>query len=319
MKKLICVLLVLTLALPALALAEGSLIRIGVVCPDPAASSYWETSMRDMETTFTAENSYDAKFVRADIPGLALDLINGGAQYLLICPVGTQEWEPVLETANNRGVTVFLYDRTAGIDPELYTAAVVNDYAAQGELAVSWLESLGLERCDILYLAETPGTTEHDERSFALAAKCSLDDGWNIVAASSGMQGREEVFRLVDGTVRMEIGFNVVYAESDRLAKWAVEALDEYGIPHGTADGAAVVVSFGCDRQAMRELQAGGRNFEVQSSPFQASLIDLMIKTLEGGGSLDFLDEQKRLVSLPTGFDALYVTEDDVETYGLGE
>ena len=44
-----------------------------------------------------------------------------------------------------------------------------------------------------------------------------------------------------------------------------------------------------------------------------------MIKTLEDGGEIEGLNDAKQIISVEKGFDARTITEDDINTYGLGD
>ena len=44
-----------------------------------------------------------------------------------------------------------------------------------------------------------------------------------------------------------------------------------------------------------------------------------MIQTLEAGGTIEGLNENKQIISVEKGFDAREITEEDILTYGLGE
>ena len=98
------------------------------------------------------------------------------------------------------------------------------------------------------------------------------------------------------------------------MAKGAVAALDAAGITHGV-DKDVIVMGFDCNKWALRELLAGNWNYNGQCSPFQASVIDGMIKTLESGGKLS----SKKVISEEKGFDARTITQKDIDTYGLGD
>jgi simple sugar transport system substrate-binding protein len=102
------------------------------------------------------------------------------------------------------------------------------------------------------------------------------------------------------------------------MANGAVEALDAKGITHGV-DGDVVIMGFDCNKWALRKLLAGEWNYDGQCSPFQASVIDGMIKTLEAGGEIEGLNELKQIINEEKGFDARTITEEDIATYGLGE
>jgi simple sugar transport system substrate-binding protein len=120
--------------------------------------------------------------------------------------------------------------------------------------------------------------------------------------------------QIVESVINSGEKFNVIYAENDGMAKGAVAALDEAGITHGV-DKDVIIMGFDCNKWALRELLAGNWNYDGQCSPFQASVIDGMIKDLEAGKTLP----QKKVISEEKGFDARTITQADIDTYGLGD
>ena len=94
------------------------------------------------------------------------------------------------------------------------------------------------------------------------------------------------------------------------MAKGAVAALDEAGITHGV-NGKVIVMGFDCNKWALRELLAGNWNYDGQCSPFQAAVIENMIKT----GKVP----SKKIINEEKGFDAKTITQADIDTYGLGD
>ena len=108
---------------------------------------------------------------------------------------------------------------------------------------------------------------------------------------------------------RMGITYSF-YAENDGMAKGAVAALDEAGITHGV-NGKVKVMGFDCNKWALRELLAGNWDYDGQCSPFQAAVIEQMIKT----GNVP----SKKVISEEKGFDAKALTQADIDKYGLGD
>jgi simple sugar transport system substrate-binding protein len=106
--------------------------------------------------------------------------------------------------------------------------------------------------------------------------------------------------------------FNVIYAENDDMAKGAVAALDAAGISHGVGKD-VIIMGFDCNKWALEELLAQNWNYDGQCNPFQASYIDEIIKTIQGGGS----PAQKTVIMTEKGFDASTITQDDVNNYGI--
>ena len=134
------------------------------------------------------------------------------------------------------------------------------------------------------------------------------------VAQQTATWDEAEAKKIVESVINSKQKFNVIYAENDGMAKGAVAALDEAGITHGVK-GDVVVMGFDCNRWALRELLAGNWNYDGQCSPFQAAVIDTMIKKIEAGGTIT----QKKVISEEKGFDAKTITQADIDKYGLGE
>ena len=323
MKKILALVLALAMLLSVTAaMADG--IKVGIINLDPAESGYREANVKDMKDTFTAENGYDASFVTAPTGDKQLDAARGfiadGVKYILVSAADADGWDEVLQEAKDAGIGVFLFDRMVNADPSLYTAAVVSDMNKEGETAVAWLESLGLEQYKILHIKGQLGSAAQLGRSGALEAKCEAEENWTIVREGTGGDSwdPEEARKIAQAAIDAGEEFNVIYAENDGMANGAVEALDGKGITHGV-NGDVVVMGFDCNKWALRKLLAGEWNYDGQCSPFQAKLIDEMIKKLEAGGAIEGLNELGQIINEEKGFDAREITEADIEAYGLGE
>jgi simple sugar transport system substrate-binding protein len=134
------------------------------------------------------------------------------------------------------------------------------------------------------------------------------------IIQQTGNWSADEGKAIVQSVINAGTKFNVIYAENDDMAKGAVAALDAAGITHGVK-GDVVVMGFDCNKWALKELLAGNWNYDGQCSPFQASVVDGMIKDLAKGKA----PAQKKIISDEKGFDAKTITQADVDKYGLGE
>ena len=323
MKKILALVLALAMLLSVTAaMADG--IKVGIINLDPSESGYREANVKDLNDTFTAENGYDATFVTAPTADKQLEaaktFITDGVKYILVSAAETTGWDEVLQEAKDAGIGVFLFDRMIECDPELYTAAVVSDMAKEGETAVAWLESLNLPEYNILHIQGQLGSAAQIGRSGALTDKIAADDKWTMVREGTGGDSwdPEEARKIAQAAIDAGEKFNIVYAENDGMAGGVVEALDAKGITHGV-EGDVVVMGFDCNKWALRKLLAGEWNYDGQCSPFQAGLIDGMIKTLEAGGEIEGLNDLKQIINVEVGFDAKTITQDDIDKYGLGE
>ena len=323
MKKILALVLALAMLLSVTAaMADG--IKVGIINLDPSESGYREANVKDLQETFTAENGYDASFVTAPTADKQLEaaktFITDGVKYILVSAAETTGWDEVLQEAKDNGIGVFLFDRLIDCDPSLYTAAVVSDMAEEGKTAVAWLESLELPEYNILHIMGQMGSAAQVGRSGALEEKCAADDKWTIVADGTGGDSwdPEEARKIAEAAINDGKKFNIVYAENDGMAGGVVEALDAAGITHGV-NGDVIIMGFDCNKWALRKLLSGEWNYDGQCSPFQAGLIDGMIKTLEAGGTIEGLNELSQIINVEKGFDARTLTEDDILLYGLGE
>ena len=321
MKKILVLALALIMALSAMtAMAEG--IKVGIINLDPAESGYRQANVQNLNEVFTAENGYDATFVTAPTADKQLEAANSfiteGVQYILVSAAEATGWDEVLEAAQEAGIKVFLFDRLIDCDPSLYTAAVVSDMPKEGETAVAWLESLGLEEYKILHIQGQLGSAAQIGRSGALTEKCDAEENWTIVREGTGGDSWDpnEARKIAEAAINAGESFNIVYAENDGMADGVVQALDAAGITHGV-NGDVIIMGFDCNKWALEKLLAGEWNYDGQCSPFQAEVIDGMIKTLEAGGEIEGLNELNQIISVEKGFDATTITQEDIDNYGL--
>ena len=321
MKKFVALLLAALMVLTAcVAMAEADLITVGIVNNPPSESGYREANVKDFETVFTAENGYEAKTFYSlkndEQLSAAQQFITDGVDYLLISAAETTGWDAVLQSAQENGIGVFLFDRMIDCDESLYEAAVVSDMANQGKLAVEWLKGLNLEAYNIIHIQGAMGSDAQLGRTGALDAQVAANDNWKLVVQQTATWDEAEAKKITESVINSGEAFNIIYAENDGMAKGAVAALDEAGITHGV-NGDVIVMGFDCNRWALRELLAGNWNYDGQCSPFQAQVISDMIQKLEAGEALNL--ESKKIISEEKGFDAATITQADIDAYGLGE
>ena len=231
--------------------------------------------------------------------------------YLLISAAETTGWESVLKDAQEAGIEVFLFDRMIDCDDSLYQAAVVSDMAKEGDTAVEWLLDQDLDEYNIVHIQGAMGSDAQIGRTGALDAQFEAGT-MNKVVQQTATWDEAEAKKIVESVINSGEPFNVIYAENDGMARGAVAALDEAGITHGV-DGDVIIMGFDCNTWALEELLAGNWNYDGQCSPFQASVIDEMIKKLENGETLS----DKIVISEERGFDATTITQEDIDNFGL--
>ncbi len=333
MKKLlvvlVCLIMVMSLiacsATPAPASASASassaapakVVKVGIVNNPPSESGYRAANVADFEKVFTEANGYKVSTVYSlkndEQLNAASQFVTDGVDYLLISAAATDGWDAVLKKAKEAGIKVFLFDRMMNADESLYEAAVVSDMAQQGNTAVEWLKAQKLPEYNVIHIQGAMGSDAQIGRTAALDKEFAAGTMKKIVQQTATWD-EAEAKKIVEAVINSKEKFNVIYAENDGMAKGAVAALDAAGITHGVGKD-VVVMGFDCNKWALRELLAGNWNYDGQCSPFQAKVIEGMIKDLAAGKA----PAQKKIISVEKGFDAKTISQADIDTYGLGE
>ncbi len=295
--------------------ASGELIKVGIINNDPNESGYRTANDKDMKEMFTEANGYEASFAYSlkndEQITAAQKFIQDGVDYLLLSAADTAGWDSVLQDAQDAGIRVILFDRTIDADESLYEASIVSDMAKEGETAVEWLKGQALDEYNVIHLQGVMGSAAQKGRTGALD-EASKSDGWKLVTQQTAEWNAEKAQQIVQSVIDSGESFNVIYAENDDMAKGAVAALDKANISHGVGKD-VIVMGFDCNKWALEELLAQNWNYDGQCNPFQASYIDEIIKTIEGGGTL----AQKTIIMDEKGFDATTITQEDVDNYGI--
>jgi simple sugar transport system substrate-binding protein len=297
--------------------AAKEVIKVGIVNNPPSESGYRAANVADFEKVFTEANGYKASTFYSlkndEQLNAATQFITDGVDYLLISAAATDGWNTVLESAKQAGIKVFLFDRMMNVDESMYEAAVVSDMAQEGITAVEWLKAQKLPEYNVIHIQGAMGSDAQIGRTAALDAEFAAGTMKGIVQQTATWD-EATAKQIVESVINSGEKFNVIYAENDGMAKGAVAALDEAGITHGV-DKDVVIMGFDCNKWALRELLAGNWNYDGQCSPFQAEVINSMIKDVEAGKTLP----SKKVISEEKGFDARTITQADIDTYGLGD
>ncbi len=297
------------------AASSGELIKVGIINNDPNESGYRTANDKDMKEMFTEANGYDASFAYSlkndEQITAAQKFIQDDIDYLLISAADTAGWDSVLKDAQDAGIRVILFDRTIDADESLYEASIVSDMAKEGQTAVDWLKGQGLDSYNIIHLQGVMGSAAQKGRTGALD-EAVTSDGWTLVTQQTAEWNAEKAQQIVQSVIDSGESFNVIYAENDDMAKGAVAALDKANISHGVGKD-VIVMGFDCNKWALEELLNQNWNYDGQCNPFQASYINEIIKTIEGGGTV----AEKVVIMEEKGFDASEITQEDVDKYGI--
>lgn len=315
MKKIVAVAVMAMCAVSMFAApkAKKKEIKIGIVNNPPSESGYRAANVKDFESVFNKKKGYKVSTFYSlkndEQLNAVSQFITDGVDYILISAAATDGWSSVLKQAKDNGIKVFLFDRMINVSEDLYEAAVVSDMPKEGETAVNWLKEQNLPEYKVVHIQGAMGSDAQLGRTGALDAEFAKGTMKKVVQQTATWD-EAEAKKIVESVINSGEDFNVIYAENDGMAKGAVAALDEAGITHGV-DGKVIIMGFDCNKWALRELLAGNWNYDGQCSPFQAQVIENMIKT----GNIP----SKKVISEEKGFDAKTITKADIDKYGLGD
>ncbi|MBN1649277.1 MAG: substrate-binding domain-containing protein [Spirochaetales bacterium] len=319
MKKILCMLLILLAASPFMLFASGKqdsgLIKVGIVNLPPEESGYRQANVDAMNNVFSAANGYDAKQTNtadnSEQIAAAKGYIRDGVDYLLISAANASGWDDTLKSAKDAGVKVILFDRLIETDKSNFQAALVSDMAYEGDTAVNWVLNNVPKPINLVLIRGQLGCAAEIGRSAAVL-KAEKEGKLKIVADGTGGDSwsLEEARKVVEAAIAAGKDFNIIYAENDGMAQGAVQALEAAGITHGK-DGKVKIIGFDFNRFALRNVQAGYWDADMQCNPRQAAEISKWIKSGSLPSGIIFQEELL--------FTTDKITDKDIDDWGIND
>jgi simple sugar transport system substrate-binding protein len=293
--------------------AGTGLIKVGIVNLPPEESGYRQANVEDMNNVFSKANGYDAKQTNtgdnSEQLAAAKGYIREGVDYLLISAANASGWDNTLKSAKAAGIKVILFDRAIDTDASNYQAALLSDMAYEGKTAVEWVLKQGLDPINLVLIRGQLGCAAEIGRSAAVL-EAEKAGKLNIVADGTGGDSwsLEEARKVVEAAIAAGKDFNVIYAQNDGMAQGAVQALEAAGITHGK-DGKVKVIGFDFNRFALRNVQAGYWDANMQCNPRQAAKISEWIQS--GNLPSGIVYQEELLVTTDT------ITDEIIDTWGI--
>jgi simple sugar transport system substrate-binding protein len=303
------------LALFAAAEKESGLIKVGIVNLPPEESGYRQANVEAMNNVFSEENGYDAKQTNtadnSEQIAAAQGYIRDGVDYLLISAQNASGWDNTLKSAKDAGVQVILFDRPIDTAESNYQAALLSDMAYEGNMATQWVLGLDLDEINLVLIRGAMGSGAEIGRSAAVL-KAAEEGKLNIIADGTGGDSwsLEEARKVVEAAIAAGKDFNVIYAQNDGMAQGAVQALEAAGITHGK-NGKVKVIGFDFNRFALRNVQAGYWDADMQCNPRQAAEISKWIKS--GNIPSGIIYQEELLLTTDT------ITDELIEQWGIND
>ena len=219
----------------------------------------------------------------------------------MFSPITESGWDVVLQEARDAGIPVILMDRQVDVkDETLYTAWVGSDFHGEGRRAGEWLEA-DLERqgrqeeeIQIVVLQGTEGATSAIGRTQGFQELACTHANWIILeqvdAEYTTAKGREVMDHLLDKYEEID----VVISQNDDMTFGALEAMNRRGITTGV-EGDVIVVSFDAVKSALKLVEQGVINVDIECNPEQGEWVEQVIRALERGEEVEktfYIEEQ---------------------------
>ncbi len=284
---------------------EGDLVVVGV--SQVGSESVWRTANTvSIQEAFTSEKGYFLLFSNArqkqenQIKAIRR-FISRQVDYIVFSPITESGWDIVLQEAKDAEIPVILMDRQVDVeDDSLYTAWVGSDFHREGNNAGIWLEEYLVEQnrqdeqIHIVVLQGTEGATAAIGRTEGFQEIADTHENWIILeqvdAEYTTAKGREVMESLL---IKYE-DIDVVVSQNDDMTFGALDAMNRRGISTGT-EGDVILISFDAVKAALKLVEQGVINVDIECNPRQGELVEQIIQALERGEEVDktfYMEEQ---------------------------
>ncbi|WP_327351119.1 ABC transporter substrate-binding protein [Streptomyces sp. NBC_01304] len=193
------------------------------------------------------------------------DLIAKGADLLVVAPLNSDGWGPVLRAASAKKIPIVTIDRkinaTACKD---YVSFIGSDFTEQGKRAADQLIEATGGKGEIAILLGAPGNNVTTERTkgFEDRIKEKAPD-LKVVFKQTGEFTREKGQSVTEQLIQSKPGIKAVYAENDEMGLGAMNALKGAGKKAGDVK----IVTIDGTRNAVQAMVDGWISGVVESNP----------------------------------------------------
>ncbi|MET7641004.1 ABC transporter substrate-binding protein [Streptomyces sp. NPDC005438] len=193
------------------------------------------------------------------------DLIAKGADLLVIAPLNSDGWEPVLRSARAKKIPIVTVDRKINAKPcQDYVSFIGSDFVKQGERAADELVKATKGKGDVAILLGTAGNNVTTQRTkgFEDRIKEKAPD-LKVVFKQTGEFTREKGQSVTENLIQSKPGIKGIYAENDEMGLGAVNALKSAGKKPGDVK----IVTVDGTRKAVQGIVDGWISGVIESNP----------------------------------------------------
>lgn len=218
-----------------------------------------EAGVRDLLVT-NANNELPKQI--ADIQ----NLLNQGADFLIVAPVNSDGLDPALTAAKRAGVPVLTIDRkVTNTHCEDYVAFLGSDFEDQGRRAADALNDATGGTAKVAILLGSSGNNVTDDRNAGFKERVRAQyPGLEIVAEQTANFARDEGQAVAEQLLQSNPDITAIYAHNDEMALGAVTAVQAAGKRPGED---VKIVSIDGTRNAVQAIVDGQINAVIESNP----------------------------------------------------
>ncbi|MER5946433.1 ABC transporter substrate-binding protein [Streptomyces sp. NPDC001904] len=193
------------------------------------------------------------------------DLIAKGADLLVIAPLNSDGWEPVLRAAGAKHIPIITVDRkinaTACKD---YVSFIGSDFVEQGKRAADQMIEATGGKGTIAILLGAAGNNVTTERTKGFEDQIKAKaPGLKVVFKQTGEFAREKGQAVTEQLIQSKPDITGIYAENDEMGLGAVNALKGAG----KKAGAVKIVTVDGTRNAVQGIVDGWISGVIESNP----------------------------------------------------
>ncbi|MFE6130561.1 ABC transporter substrate-binding protein [Streptomyces sp. NPDC056437] len=193
------------------------------------------------------------------------DLIAKGADLLVIAPLNSDGWGPVLQQASAKKIPIVTIDRKINAEPcKDYISFIGSDFTEQGKRAADQMIDATGGKGEIAILLGAPGNNVTTERTKGFKDRIAQKaPELKVVFEQTGEFAREKGQSVTEQLIQSKPGITGIYAENDEMGLGAVNALKGAG----KKAGAVKIVTIDGTRNAVQGIVDGWIHGVVESNP----------------------------------------------------
>jgi ribose transport system substrate-binding protein len=193
------------------------------------------------------------------------DLLAKGADLLVIAPLNSDGWDPVLQAAAAKKVPIVTIDRkinaTACKD---YASFIASDFVEQGKRAADQMIEATGGKGEVAILLGSAGNNVTTERTKGFKERIAEKaPELKVVFEQTGDFAREKGQQVTEQLIQSKPGIKGIYAENDEMGLGAVAALKGAGRKAGDVK----IVTVDGTRNAVQGIVDGWISGVIESNP----------------------------------------------------